>query len=773
MPKWEIEGPGGVLLEVDGDSEPNEQDIEGFFTEQKPASVPSPAPVVVRPQAWNAWTGEVSPEVKAAAPWMVKAPKVEPSSLSPDAVVPPVTSAPIPAGIPRGTPMPTVGDLMALPTQRTKPIPDISGTVESGPTITQRMMPGPISDEERIKEETWATLSPQDKMLMDLGVFARPAGEIWAGSLRGAGTAMDAYGALALEQEGEFEAARRLRERTAAQKMADREKHPLVQAGRSLERATQAAFPDVMPASAFKVRPLAIGGQATGSVVASLLTGPAAIVTGTLAEYNDSYERELKRQEDAKEPIDPDKALTKAGIYAGATVPVEFGLGLGRILRNVKKYFGADAAARFGKDITRGKSSVAFNFLKERAKDAPAGFSQEFTEAVMQDLIVDGKPDWASAFKEGVMGAIGQTIVGGGIQATAMASQAVQNRVTPTVSTPTATTISSPAAQKSAVELASMPADEFITWMRSQKQFGQLETDAIVSTIQSEDIDKLKAKLAQLESERKDPTTAEEVNAFQNAETHIGRIKEWISDWTAKEQRIAEGKSSYESGLTESVAPGGQTQVDFLTREEAAFKLGMADKTPAEIAAATPEQINQWKKSGQPFVDAQTIIGNRLASGDVEVLSKAKMDADSAMLDLFDKVKETQASKTATAAEKEAAINEYAKNYGPLQLKSQTIGEILDSYSGTRPLGTIERLPKDAGTKRAKPKQSSEAAGPAKDTVRVYHAKGGADGSGQGGSHFAENQQYSANFGGDQSYVDLPRAIADKLKKEAAARGQP
>ena len=175
-------------------------------------------------------------------------------------------------------------------------------------------------------------------------------------------------------------------------------------------------------------RPLAVVGEAVGPVAASLLTGPAAIVTGTLAEYNDAFERELKRQQDAKEPVNVDKALTKAGAYATATVPIEFSLGLGRILRNMKRYFGADDAARFGKEITRGNSEKAFDFIKERAKDFPAGFSQEFSERTIQDLIVDGKPDWAAAFKEGLMGGLGQTVVGGASQAAGMTAQAAQNK---------------------------------------------------------------------------------------------------------------------------------------------------------------------------------------------------------------------------------------------------------------------------------------------------------------------------------------------------------
>jgi hypothetical protein len=73
------------------------------------------APVIAPPSpAWDAWTGEASPQLNARAPWMVPAEKVEPP----------------PSLTPESAPGPDLGGIERLSPTRTTPIAPIRGTVE-------------------------------------------------------------------------------------------------------------------------------------------------------------------------------------------------------------------------------------------------------------------------------------------------------------------------------------------------------------------------------------------------------------------------------------------------------------------------------------------------------------------------------------------------------------------------------------------------------------------------------------------------------------------
>jgi hypothetical protein len=259
--------------------------------------------------------------------------------------------------------------------------------------------------------ETWREASAFDRHMSDVSRMGRSGGETIAGTIKGVGTVLEAFAPAALQSEGFFQEAEQLNQRTGEQILADRNANPIVQTGQQLQDATAKAFPRVQPESESRI--FGAIGEGVGSIGGSLIAGPFSLATGTLAEVNDAYEREIERQHRENEPLDPEKAFTKASLYGAVTIPIEMGLGIGRILRQVKKYFSPEDAATAGSRLLRGGKEAAMEFIKERAKDSGAGFSQEFSEALIQDLIVEGHADLAQDVQEGLLGLAGQTTVGG------------------------------------------------------------------------------------------------------------------------------------------------------------------------------------------------------------------------------------------------------------------------------------------------------------------------------------------------------------------------
>jgi len=305
----------------------------------------------------------------------------------------------------------------------------------------------PNISREWIYEETWRGLPASDKALNDIAGLPSSAAQIIGGGVRGVGRVAAAAGPSAMLMTGGMAPSPAAFERQQAisRQVPDTiggrltQPNQIVDAGHAIEDVAAKAFPDNQPASV--TRPGRFVAEAVGNVGGALAAGPAALVFGTVAELNDAYERELQRQITAKEEPNPEKAFIKATVYSGSTVPIEMGLGVGRILRKVKQYFGAKVADEAAQKAIKGGKEVAYDFLKERLKDSGAGFSQEFAEALIQDLIVEGYVDLAKDFQEGIAGAVGQGAIGGVAQGTAIAAQrtdqAIRGNAKPSVQLPT------------------------------------------------------------------------------------------------------------------------------------------------------------------------------------------------------------------------------------------------------------------------------------------------------------------------------------------------
>lgn len=279
--------------------------------------------------------------------------------------------------------------------------------------------------EEQVKQGTWDKLSPVDKLLSDVARGGRSALENVSTLLTGVGAITETMpvssGPGAPQSPDIIQKNIERANRTKEQLAADIEKAQAP--ARAIKLYAEKTFPRVQP-EAVK-RPLGFVAEAVGQIAPSVATGPFAMFTGTITEFGDAFEREMERQKKEGESVDPEKALVKAGTYATATIPIELGLGVGRIVRKIKQYFGGETAEEYARKIAREGWQKATDFLKERAKDAGAGFAQEFSERITQDLIIEGEPDVAAAWQEGLAGATGQAVVGGAGQAAAAATKFV------------------------------------------------------------------------------------------------------------------------------------------------------------------------------------------------------------------------------------------------------------------------------------------------------------------------------------------------------------
>jgi len=206
------------------------------------------------------------------------------------------------------------------------------------------------------------------------------------------------------------------------------ENHPLYKTGEKVEKATDKAFPSIQPANVS--RPLGGTAEAVGNIGVMLPLMHGALAAGSMMELGDAFEAEIARQKKDGEDVDVDMAWNKAASYSTVATTIEMPLGIGRILKKVGQYFGKEVAEEAGRRMAREGGPGLFGYIRkqgwERAKDSGAGFTEEFTQRVSQDLIVSGEVDLAAAWHEGMMGMAGQTVIGGVAQTTADLSKAAQ-----------------------------------------------------------------------------------------------------------------------------------------------------------------------------------------------------------------------------------------------------------------------------------------------------------------------------------------------------------
>lgn len=189
--------------------------------------------------------------------------------------------------------------------------------------------------------------------------------------------------------------------------------NPLVKFGEAIEADAKKRF-ETLPGAETRFWsgqvPQGLGTTAAG-VGAALTTGPiGAFATMFSAEANDAWDEELQRQAEAGEPFNPDRALLKAYGYGAFASAVEYGLGVGRLTRQIKKVFGGTSKEAVERAA---KAGVLGTFLVKTAKEAASGFTEEAIQRLGQSLIVHHRPDFESAIKEGLVGAVVQSGLSG------------------------------------------------------------------------------------------------------------------------------------------------------------------------------------------------------------------------------------------------------------------------------------------------------------------------------------------------------------------------
>lgn len=188
------------------------------------------------------------------------------------------------------------------------------------------------------------------------------------------------------------------------------EANPAVQWGRALMEDVEEAVPALPGDRNSFLSQVAQGvGTSVGGIAAGVVTGPAgAMVSMWSAEADDAYETEMARQEKAGETPNPDKALLKAMGYGSIASAIEAGLGVGFLARRLQKAFGGSAKEAVQRGAAAG---VLPRFVKGAAEATAAGYTEEFSQKTAEDLIVEGKPDWAASHQEGLVGGFTQGLL--------------------------------------------------------------------------------------------------------------------------------------------------------------------------------------------------------------------------------------------------------------------------------------------------------------------------------------------------------------------------
>lgn len=292
-----------------------------------------------------------------------------------------------------------------------------------------------------IEEQTWEGLSATDKLLAsDLASLPRDFYSTLGTTAKGIavkGESMadeqarrilqmfKAHGGPKTEDEkvAYNQAVDRLG-RSVVQRMEAARTNIAGRAGAKLEAKSE-AYPVIKPDSVS--RPLGTVAGGVGNIAASLapapLLGPGGVVAiGSLTEFGDAYESEIQRQKDANEPLDIDKAMGKADIYAAGAMPLEYIGGVGRLAR---RWFGAVAEKEVKELAKKGGAEAVNRFFTERLKDSFAEGGTELLQQLYQDAIVHGKPNIANAVKSFASAAGGTLVIGAGVQG----SKSLANRV--------------------------------------------------------------------------------------------------------------------------------------------------------------------------------------------------------------------------------------------------------------------------------------------------------------------------------------------------------
>lgn len=197
---------------------------------------------------------------------------------------------------------------------------------------------------------------------------------------------------------------------TPQAKVARVESNPAVQWGNRFMEDVGEAVPALPGDRESFLSQVAQGvGTSVGGVAAGLVAGPAGAMASMWgAEADDAYDEEMRRQQDAGETPNPDKALLKAMGYGSIASTIEAGLGVGFLAKRLQKAFGGSVkeAAKAGT-----KSGVLPQFIKGVAEATAAGYTEEASQRLAQDLIVQGRPNWEAINQEGLVGGFTQGLL--------------------------------------------------------------------------------------------------------------------------------------------------------------------------------------------------------------------------------------------------------------------------------------------------------------------------------------------------------------------------
>jgi hypothetical protein len=197
---------------------------------------------------------------------------------------------------------------------------------------------------------------------------------------------------------------------TPQAKAARVEANPAVQWGRALMEDVEEAVPALPGDRNSFLSQVAQGvGTSVGGIAAGVVTGPAGALTAMWsAEADDAYESEMARQEKAGETPNPDKALLKAMGYGSIASAIEAGLGVGFLARRLQKAFGGSAKEAVQRGAAAG---VLPRFVNGIAQATAAGYTEEASQRLAQDLIVQGSPNWQEINQEGLVGGFTQGLL--------------------------------------------------------------------------------------------------------------------------------------------------------------------------------------------------------------------------------------------------------------------------------------------------------------------------------------------------------------------------
>lgn len=325
--------------------------------------------------------------------------------------------------------------------------------------------------EQKIQEETYAGLSPFERVQLSLAgagrAFREGVGKVpeFLGRVQGAiaqpmfapsaDDVAQAEASLADPNLSESEKAP-IRDWLEIQKpktlQATIEREPaargLVELGTGIRERGQRDFPEAIPQSERGLGQDVVEGI-SGSLpmVAGGIAGgvPGMILTALPAEGQSAYDREIERQKREGQTVDPEKALYKGLGYGTVASAIEARLGVGRILRNARQFFGKAAEEQLASGIAkRGLGNAVTEFSKNRLKDAGAGAVEEFAQSTAEQLIVEGNVDVAEALRAAAVGSISESTLGGGFEAVGRTAQTVNRLAQPQPTTPNALQPQSP-----------------------------------------------------------------------------------------------------------------------------------------------------------------------------------------------------------------------------------------------------------------------------------------------------------------------------------------